>query len=160
VRRTANVEEATAVVMRHGCQRGESFEGCECAAGDGACEARPSGTGFHESETQRILFGTGVQQTQNLQRAQAAEVVQNHEGGTCERLVAARTRPGVESWSGEGPLQAYRWQDVHADESHDRRMLRGIPADWGFPEGEGKIKRELASFNPIGNQRAPSRDNP
>jgi len=31
----ANVEKATAVVMRYGCQRGESFEGCECAAEDG-----------------------------------------------------------------------------------------------------------------------------
>lgn len=33
---SANVEEATAVVMRYGCQRGENFEGCECAAGEGA----------------------------------------------------------------------------------------------------------------------------
>jgi hypothetical protein len=56
----ANAEEATAVVMRHGYQRGERFEGCECAAGEGACEARFR-PGFRELETQRILFGTGVQ---------------------------------------------------------------------------------------------------
>jgi hypothetical protein len=49
---------------------------------------------------------------------------------------------GWKPGSGKGPLQARRMQDVHADEFHDRRMLRGIPADWGFPEGEGKIKRD------------------
>jgi hypothetical protein len=29
----ANVEGATAAVMRYGCQRGELFEGCECVVG-------------------------------------------------------------------------------------------------------------------------------
>ena len=29
----ANAEEATAAVMRYGCQRGEIFEGCERAVG-------------------------------------------------------------------------------------------------------------------------------
>lgn len=56
----------------------------------------------------------------------------------------------TEGWnprSGEGPLQACRRQDVHADEFHDRRMRRRIPAGWEFPEGEDKIRRGLARFN-------------
>jgi hypothetical protein len=55
---------------------------------------------------------------------------------------------GVEALAGKRPSTARRRQDVHADESHDRRMRRRIPARQGVPEGEGKIKRERPSRKP------------
>jgi hypothetical protein len=98
----ANVEGATAAVMRYGCQRGELFEGCECVVGEGTRPARVFGFGSRVSETQRILFGTGAQQTQNCRMAQTVEVVRNHEDGTGERVVPRARNQGVEPLAGRG----------------------------------------------------------
>jgi hypothetical protein len=54
------------------------------------------GCGSGAPATLRILSGCGAQQTHNAQRAQAVEVVRNHEDGTGERLVP-HTR--VEEWN-------------------------------------------------------------
>jgi len=100
--------------------------------------ARVFGLGSRVLETQRILSGTGAQQTQNRWMAQTVEVVRNHEGGTDSRV-----EPGVRNrgWKLR-QARADQWdvgcRAIHAGEFHGRRMTSVVPADQGVPEGEAR----------------------
>jgi len=112
-------------VRRHGCQRGERFEGCERAARRLAWVPTGFGRGVPPmTKTLRTLFGSGMQQAHTRQEAQTAEVVRNHEGGT-GRVGRPGTSGRVEPSAGKGPLFSHvECRAVHADESHGRRMFR------------------------------------
>jgi hypothetical protein len=48
-------------------------------------------------------------------------------------------------WWGKGRWEHVECRAIHADEFHDRRMTRVVPASHGVPEGAGKIRRECQS---------------
>lgn len=144
----ANAEGAKVAVMRHGCQRGERFEGYECAVGNVRVGPGSSGQGRSVTETQRILFGSGMQQAHTERCAQAVEVVRNHEDGSDSRVVPAVRVRGWNLW----------WESGHCSYVEGRTFMQmnsmaggcrdASRLTKGVPEGEGKIKREGALLLP------------
>jgi hypothetical protein len=101
----ANAAEATVVERRHGCQRGESFEGCERAVGNGRVGARRSSDhrvlpSLKHSES---CSAVGCNKPTTGSEAQTVEVVRNHEDGTRRTLAVFDASQGMEPLTGEGP---------------------------------------------------------
>jgi len=129
----ANAAEATVAVMRHGCQRGESFEGCERAVAEACVGARrPSGRRVPPwRKRSEPCTAVGCNKPTPGSEAQSAEVVQNHEGGT--------HRPGtvdaswrMESPAGEGPAA---WRVVSRAFTRTNPMAGGQLALSRLPRG-------------------------
>jgi hypothetical protein len=89
--------------------------------------ARVFGLGSRMSETQRILSGTGAQQTQNRWMAQTVAVVRNHEGGTGLRVEPQARNQRVEPLVGRGCTAGCRMQ------GDSRGRIPGQADDFGRP---------------------------
>jgi hypothetical protein len=118
-------------VMRHGCQRGESFEGCERADADNRVGARRSSDrgALPVGKRSEPCSAVGCNKPTPGSEAQAVEVVRNHEDGTGRALGSADPSRGMESPAGEGPAtRMLVWSSDDAGDGPRQSPSRGEAA--------------------------------
>jgi len=148
-RDSANAEEATVVVRRHGCQRGERFEGCERAAGTrvwvpGGLRTLGSHRDRNAANPVRQWDATSPRPTARLKPSRWCETTRTALVG---RLAATDASWRMDSPAGKGPAtrmppsssdDSGGW--VLAEPSQRRRRRSAIPSRMALSTVSGPAK--------------------
>jgi hypothetical protein len=120
---SANAAEVTVVVRRHGYQRGESFEGCECADGN-ACvrpgDLRVEGP-LRDRNTANLVRQWDATSPCPTARLKPSRWCETTRAAPASQACGARVG-GWKLQRERGPQSVRRRQGIHAEESHGRRM--------------------------------------